>query len=136
MSAADLCLVEDWEAANNELDEHLVAAMANKDVEGVMSCFIDGPDLIAVIWGKELRGSDQMRQAVIGLFSQYDEISLKIDRISKVRSGEAVFAVGEATYTFGKAGQRTQVREIWTDVRRKVNGRWVDVLDHAEVLPS
>jgi ketosteroid isomerase-like protein len=136
MSAPDLRFVDDWEAANNELDEHLVAAMANKDVEGLMSCFVDSPDLIAVIWGKELRGSDQMRQAVIGLFSEYDAISLRIDRISKVRSGEVVFAVGEATYTFRKGGDETQVREIWTDVRKKVNGRWVDVLDHAEVLPS
>jgi uncharacterized protein (TIGR02246 family) len=136
MSAPTLYPVDDWEAGNADLDRRFLAAMSNKDLEAAMACFAQSPDLVAVIWGNELRGPEQLREAMAALFRSYDEIRLVIDRVREFRSGDAVIAVGQATYEFKARGVPTRLTEIWTDVRRKVNGRWVYVLDHAEVLPS
>ena len=136
MSAVTVARTLDWKTANNELDRRFLAAMAGKDVDGAMACFLDTPDLVAVLWGKEFRGPEQLREALVGLFSQYEEVSLSIDRVREFRSGDAVIAVGQATYTFKQDGTKTKLTEIWTDVRREVNGRWVYVLDHAEALPE
>jgi ketosteroid isomerase-like protein len=136
MSAPDLGHIEDWQTDNNDLDRRFLAAVRNKDVDEAMSCFFNSPDLVTVLWGNEFRGPEQLREAIQGMFDRYDEISLSIDRVREFRSGDAVFAVGHATYTFKKAGEESKLTEIWTDVRRKVNGRWVYVLDHAELLPK
>ena len=128
--------IESWEVANNDLDRRFVAAMSHKDIEGAMSCFVNSPDLVAVLWGKEFRGPQQLREAIESVFRQYDEVALAIDRVREFRSGDSVLAVGQATYTFKKAGEVSRLTEIWTDVRREVNGHWVYVMDHAEVLPN
>lgn len=134
MSAAAVIRIDDWEIGNHELDERFLTAMAEKDVDAAMSCFIDSPELVAVIWGNEYRGPTQLKEAMTTLFEQYDEIALIIDRVHEFRSGDSVIAVGQATYTLRKGEVQSKLSEIWSDVRRKVNGRWVYVLDHAEVL--
>jgi ketosteroid isomerase-like protein len=125
---------DDWKAANDELDSRFLAAMASKDVDAAMSCFLDSPDLAVVLWGAEMLGPDQLRAALKGLFLSYDQITLDIDRLTEFPSGDAVIAVGQATFTLIKDKSVTKIREIWTDVRRKVEDRWVYVLDHAEVI--
>ena len=127
--------IDDWEGANYALDRSFLAAMSSKDVDRALSCFLDSSDLVVVLWGKKMRGPEQFRGAITKLFDSYDEIRLDIDRVTQLPSGDAVIAVGQATYSLKKAGKTTKVTEVWTDVRRKVNGRWVYVLDHAEVLP-
>lgn len=128
--------IEGWEAANYELDCRLLAAIARKDVDGTMSCFLDSSDLAVVLWGKEMRGPNQVRAAITQLFSAYDEVKLDIDTVTEFPSGDGVIAIGQATYRLTKAGEVKMVQEIWTDVRRKVNGKWVYVLDHAEVVST
>lgn len=128
--------IENWEVANHDLDSRFVAAMSAKNIERAMSCFIDSPDLVAVLWGKELRGPEQVREAISSLFAAYDEITLSIDRVREFRSGDSVLAVGQATYTLRKAAEVSRLTEIWTDVRHEVDGRWVYVMDHAEALPN
>lgn len=134
MSICTTPAIDQWEIANNNLDRRFLMAMSHKDVAGAMSCFIDSPDLVAVLWGKQLRGPEQLREAISSLFNQYDEIVLAIDRVREFRSGDSVLAVGQATYTLKRAGAVSRLTEIWTDVRREVNGRWVYVMDHAEAL--
>lgn len=55
MPTAPTLTIDNWEAANQDLDRRFVAAMSTKDIERAMSCFIDSPDLLAVLWGRELR---------------------------------------------------------------------------------
>jgi len=125
-----------WLQANEELDSRLLSAMSNKDVDGVMSCFADSPELVAVLWGTEMRGPAELRQAVESLFRQYDSVKLSIDRITRIRNGATVLAVGQATYTMRKGKDVSTLREVWTDLRRNVRGNWSYVLNHAEVLPG
>ena len=126
----------EWEAGNYELDRRFLAAMSSKDVDGAMSCFLNSSDLTVILWGTEMRGPDQVRAAITNLFSSYEDVKLEIDQVTEFPSGDAVLAVGQATYKLTKQSDTTKIREVWTDVRRKVNGRWVYVLDHAEVLPA
>ena len=125
-----------WETENNALDRRFLEAMAAKDVDAAMSCFLASPDLIVVLWGKEMRGPAQVRAALNQLFDNYDQVKLDIDRVVELSCGECVIAVGQATYTLSKHGKQSKVTELWTDVRRKVNGEWVYALDHAEVVPE
>lgn len=125
-----------WETANRALDQRFLAAMGAKDVDAAMSCFLNSSDLIVILWGKEMRGPAQVRAALKHFFDSYDQVRLNIDRVSELCCGDCVVAVGQATYTLGKRGNISKVTEIWTDVRRKVNGDWVYVLDHAEVAPE
>ena len=126
-------LIPNWDVDNYNLDRRFLAAIQRKDVDGAMSCFLDSSDLVVVLGGTEMRGPAQLRAAITKLFDDYEEIGLSIERVTEMPSGDAVIAVGQATCTVTKSGQTARIAEVWTDVRRKVNGRWVYVLDHAEI---
>ena len=128
--------IDDWEDANYQLDRHCLTAMAEKDVDAVMSCFLDSAYLAVVLWGTEMRGPEPLRAAITRLFNEYDEVKLEVDRVTEFPAGDAVIAIGQATYSLTRDGEVKVMKEVWTDVRRKVNGRWVYVLDHAELLPA
>lgn len=122
--------------ANQELDRRFTEGMSKKDIEQVMSCVWNSPGLIFVDFeGNVIRGSDNFRKVVEAMFDQNESLSLVIDEISHIRAGESVFAVGTATYNMqAKDGTSTQLTERWTDVRTKVEGRWVYALDHIHLL--
>ena len=125
-----------WLRENEELDARLVSAISHMDIDGLMSCSTDSPDLIAVLWGTEMHGAAELREAAESVFSQCDSLTMTIDRVSRIRNGSNVVAVGKATYMMIRNGVPCTVREVWTDVRRKRNGKWVYMLGHAEVLPG
>ena len=128
--------MQDWLHENEELDARLVAGMSGKSVADVMNCFVDSPDLMAVLWGTEMHGPAELRQAVESLFTQCDTLQLSIDRISRTLVDGVVIAVGHCTYAMVKRGQVRTIKEVWTDVRCRVDGKWLYVLDYAEILPG
>jgi uncharacterized protein (TIGR02246 family) len=119
-----------------EFDRQFCEAMSQKDVDQVMSCVWDSPDLTFVDFeGNVVRGPENFRKEVEGMFAQSESLRLVIDEISHVRVGDAVFAVGTATYDMqAPDGTSQQIRERWTDVRIQVDGRWVCALDHIHLL--
>ena len=122
--------------ANMELDSRFGEAMNNKDIEGVMACFADSPDLVVVLYGTVLRGPAALRQYMIGMFAFPGTIHGEITSISYWRSGDMVFAVGTAVITFTPlSGSPFAITEVWTDARRKVGSQWVYILDHATQIP-
>ncbi len=131
LSGADLL-------ANQELDRRFAEGMSQKNVEQVMSCVWNSPSLIFVDFeGNLFRGPDDFRKVIEQMFAQCESLSLVIDEISHIRAGESVFAVGTATYEMqAKDGTKQQFKELWTDVRAKIEGRWVMALDHVNVLAS
>ena len=124
--------------ANQELDQRFIESMDQMDIEKLMSCFWNSPDLIFVDFdGNVNRGSDNIRKVFEQFFTQFESLSLVCDEISHIRAGNSVFAVGTATYTMQmKDGTSQQVTQRWSDVRGKVEGRWVYVLDHVHFLSS
>ena len=124
--------------ANQELDQQFIESMSQMDIEKLMSCFWNSPDLIFVDFdGNVNRGSDNIRKVFEQFFTQFESLSLVCDEISHIRAGNSVFAVGTATYSMQmKDGTSQQVTQRWSDVRGKVEGRWVYVLDHVHFLSS
>jgi ketosteroid isomerase-like protein len=122
--------------ATEDLDHRFTGGMSRMDIEQVMGCFWNSPDLILVVYdGTVFRGFDAVRNAVQQMFAQCETLSLVIDEVSHIRQGESVFAVGTATYEMKtNEGDSQKITERWTDVRRKVDGRWVYVMDHAHAL--
>lgn len=125
-----------WLRENEALDRRMVSAFSKKDLAGVLSCFADSPDLIVVLWGTEMHGPGELGQALESLFSRCTAVKLTIDRISRILSGGVVMAIGRATCMMASNGSTDVVGEVWTDVRRRVNGRWVYIIDHSELLPG
>ena len=128
-----------WEEAQEELGQRFLSAFANKDVDGVMKCFWNSPDVILVLEnGFVVRGWDNIRAGVQGMIEAHEYLNLEVNEVSRFRLGDEVYSVGTATWTrtlkdeFG--GETTTLVERWTDVTRKVNGKWVYIVDHAHDL--
>ena len=124
--------------AQKELDQRFCQAMSEKDLNGVMSCLWNDPNLIVVLFdGTVYRGWDNVREAVGDLFSGFSSVRLEIDEVSHLPLADGAVAVCTATFHLqGAEGSTQRIVERWTDVRRKVEGRWVYVLDHAHALPA
>jgi ketosteroid isomerase-like protein len=124
--------------AQEELDQAFCSAMSRKDLEGVMKCLWDDPNLVVVLWDATVyRGPDAIRAAAQQLFDTFPVVQLKINEVSHVPVGDGVVAVGTATYDLqAPDGSAVRIIERWTDLRRKIDGRWVYVLDHAHELPK
>lgn len=129
LSAADL-------AANQQLDRRFTMAIAHKDVDEIMTCFAPGADTVLVTWdGNVVRGWNAIRAIVQRLCTDNDTLNLVINEVTHHAAGEFVIAVGTATWSM-KPRSATMISfvERWTDLRRKVGGEWVYVLDHAHAL--
>jgi uncharacterized protein (TIGR02246 family) len=125
--------------ANRELDQRFVESMAQMDIEKLMSCFWDSPDVIFVDYdGNVFRGSDDIRKVFEQFFDQFESLSLGGDGDYRlIRAGNSVFAVGTSIYTMQmKDGTSKKITQRWSDVRGKVDGHWVYVLDHVHFLSS
>jgi uncharacterized protein (TIGR02246 family) len=124
-------------AAAEDLAQRFTEAMSRKDLNGAMSCFWNSPELIVVLFGNVQRGYEAVRSGIAAMFEQNETVKLTINEISYVRVGGMVMAVGTATYDLKpKGGPAMQLVERWTDLERKIDGRWVYVLDHATMVPK
>jgi len=124
-----------WQTANEELSERFLAAFAAKDLDGVMDCFWNSPDLVLVLEnGFVVRGWDNVRFGVEMMLNSHDAVLLEVNEVSRFRLGANVYSVGTATWTRTANGVSTSFVETWTDVAKKVNGKWVYIMDHAHDL--
>jgi len=124
-------------AEARDLDRQLCDAMGRKDLDAVMRCFWDSPDLVAVIGGAVQKGPRAVRSGIKQIFDQNQSVSLEVNDVTYLRSGDGVIGVGTATFDLTPAdGQRHLMVERWSDLRRKIDGRWVYVLDHTTVVPG
>lgn len=135
---ASLQSLTDAEMAEaKDLDRRLCEAFGKKDLEAAMACFWDSPDLVAVIGGQVQHGPSEVREGIRKLFEQNESLKLEVNEISYVRSGDGVIGVGTATFHLQPPGGRRQLMvERWSDLRRKIDGRWVYVLDHTTIVPE
>ena len=132
-------LSEEDLSGNRELDQRFFEAMSLMDIEKLMSCFWDSPDVIFVDYdGNVFRGSEDIRKVFEQFLDQFESLSLSGDGgYSIIRAGNSVFAIGTSTYSMQmKDGTSKKVTQRWSDVRGKVEGRWVYVLDHVHFLSS
>ena len=120
-------------AANQELDRRFVEAYNQRNSEAFMEAFWKSPNLLVVLYdGTVYRGWEELREATEKFLAGLESAHVEIVEITHVPVGDAVLAVGTATYQLQpKEGPLQRFTGRWSDVRRKVEGRWVYVHDHA-----
>ena len=124
-------------AEAKDLDRRFSEAMSRKDLDAAMACFWDDPNLVVVLYGTVLRGPDAVRAAIKEIFDQNEWLSVEVNEIeiTQLPSSDGVIGVGTATFDMGpRDGPRKLMVERWSDLRRKINGQWVYVLDHAALV--
>ncbi len=123
-------------AAAKELDRQFADAMSRKDLGAAMACFWKSPDLVVVVFGDVARGPEKVQAGIAQLFFKNASVKLTVNEAAYVPAGSEIVTYGTATYMLTQAdGTFLEIRERWTDVKRKIAGRWVYVLDHASIVP-
>ncbi len=130
LSKQDLKTLED-------LDFQFCETIANKDLDGIMSCYWNSPEVILVDpFGNLIMGWENIRQSTQGMFDAHESLKLEILEVTHTRlAGGSVQVVGIAAWEMiPYEGPTVKFLERWTDFRRKVNGKWVATLNHAHFL--
>ena len=124
--------------ANQELNQRFVDGICQKNIEQIMSCVWDSPDFVFVATdGTIFLGSENFRKATEAWFSAFKSIDVALLEIKFIPAGDSLLVVGKATYTLtAEDGSSHKLPEVWTDVRKKIDGRWIMVLDHAHALTT
>ena len=124
--------------ANQELNMRIGEGMIQKNIEQIMSCVWDSPDFVFVATdGTVFLGSENFRKATEAWFTEFESIDAELEEVKFIPAGDSLLVVGRATYTLtAKDGTSHKLPEVWTDVRKKIGGRWVMVLDHAHALTT
>jgi uncharacterized protein (TIGR02246 family) len=124
-------------AEAKELDRRFCEALGRKDLDAAMACFWDDPDVVVVIAGNVQKGPAAVRDGLKQIFDQNESLRVEVSEITYLRSGDGIIGVGTATFDLKPVnGQPQLMVERWSDLRRKIDGRWVYVLDHATIVPK
>ena len=120
--------------ANQEIDQTFLEGHRVLDTDMVMSVFTKSPDIFFVgPTGILYQGRDQVRQSIEKFFTNLISMTGVIDHVTYLPSGDGgVIAYGQVTYNRHLKGSAPDQRVVvWTDYRRKENGKWVIVFRHA-----
>lgn len=119
-----------------DLDRRFVDAYNRLDIDDLMDCLWNSPNLVVLLYdGTVYVGWDTVREITEATFAGLESANVKIDEITYLRSGDAIMAVGTASYELQpKDGPLKKFTGRWTDFRRIENGKWVYVSDHAQAL--
>lgn len=123
-------------AGINDLDTRFVGAYNRLDVDGFMDCLWNSPNLVVLLYdGTVFIGWDTLRKVTEETFAGLESAHVQIDEVTFLRSGDAIMAVGTASYELQpKDGPLQKFSARWTDFRRVEDGKWVYVSDHAQIL--
>jgi len=118
---------------NQKLDQKLVEAWNERDLEKVMRLYWKGPELVLIPPdGKVWRGENEVRRSYEDLFSNAESIRLELTEACHWASGDTVVGAGCATLFLKEKGAPEQILTVrFSDLRRKQNGEWVYVQDYA-----
>jgi ketosteroid isomerase-like protein len=125
-------------AGAKDLGQRFVDSINRKDLDGTMACVWNSPKMLWVSFGTVIWGYDGFRNGMKQMFDGNETVKIAVTEISYVPIGNVILAVGTATIDLQpKGGGAAQhIVERWTDVERKVDGRWVYVLDHTTMVPK
>jgi len=127
----------DMDDARN-LAKRFVDSINRKDLDGTMACIWNSPQMLLVQFGTVVWGYDGFRSGMSQTFAQNDAVKIIVTDISYMPVGNMIMAVGTATVDLQPKGGGAPVHvvERWTDLEKKIDGRWVYVLDHTTPVPK
>ena len=107
------------------------------DSDAVVNCYT--PD--AVLWlpgAPMMQGRDAIRAGYVGYFSDFTVKSMTLVEMGKSSRGDEASSWGSFTLvTVAKAdGKETTEHGRYTDVSRRVAGKWMFLVDHASDDPA
>jgi uncharacterized protein (TIGR02246 family) len=119
-----------------DLTRRLNEAFHRKDLDAATACFWNDPDLVIVLNGNVHSGPDAARASIKEMFDQNESIKVETNEITYIPSGDGIIGVGTATFEYKPVdGPARLTVERWSDLRKKIDGQWVMVLDHTTILP-
>ncbi|MCZ6561002.1 MAG: nuclear transport factor 2 family protein [Gammaproteobacteria bacterium] len=123
-------------AGIRDLDSRFVSAYNRLDVDAFMDCLWKSPNLVVLLYdGTVFIGWDSVRKVTEEFLAGLESAHVQIDEVTFLRSGDAIMAVGTASYKLQpKDGPLQEFSARWTDFRRVEDGQWVYVSDHAQTL--
>ncbi len=119
------------------INERISQGFLNKDLDAIMSCYAKTPDVQAVIYGEYFRGPEAIRQATAAGLAFPGTIRNEVVSVNYTRVGELIIVVGveRNTLTPADGSPAFTMDAVWSDVRKKIHGKWVMVLNHVTLLP-
>jgi ketosteroid isomerase-like protein len=121
--------------ANQELDrKFLEAHLVPDNTDALMDLFTASPDIFVIgPTGIIDQGRDQVRQSIEKFFARVVTMTGVIDHVTYLPAGDGVIAYGQVTYHRQLRGGASDQRiVVWSDYRRKENGKWVIVFRHPQ----
>ncbi|MGC9992744.1 MAG: nuclear transport factor 2 family protein [Candidatus Cybelea sp.] len=129
----------DDSAQINALYQQFTTAFRHKDLDGIMSVYVAGPSLFVFDVGtpREHVGSDSYRADWKSLFASWK--GSKVPSFGIAEMGIAIS--GDVAYSHSiqhisgtmTSGQPLALTVRVTDVLRKINGKWLIVMEHVSV---
>lgn len=106
------------------------------DADAVSQCY--APDAVFWLGGMQMmQGRDAIREGYAGFFSAYAVKDVKLVTIGQSAHGDEATAWGSYSMVLvsKEDGKETLSTGRYTDVSRKVDGKWMYVVDHASENP-
>jgi len=117
------------------LDQEFVEAYNNGDVDAIMDTYWNSPELISYPADMmEVRGWEANKEAFKKAFANQPSAELELLEPNNTVIGDAVIGTGKWRFTMTLPGDVSMVVEgRYTDVKTRVNGKLVYIVDHASV---
>ncbi len=118
--------------ANQEIDQKFLEAHVHPNTDLMMSLFTSSPDIFFVgPTGIIFHGRNEVRESIDKFIQNVITMPGVIDYVTYLPAGDGVIAYGQVTYHRYLKGKQPDTRVVvWTDYRRKENGKWVLVFRH------
>ena len=116
-----------------ELDEKFKAAFEKEDLNGVMECYWNSPDVIIYPPdAMESRGYEAVKSDFEKFFAENEVKGFELTNTGDMALGEYGLSWGNFSITLGTPdGKETKLEGRFTSISGMKDGKWVYILDHA-----
>lgn len=123
---------EQMVAAAKELDQQFIAAANKGDVDAIMACYWNSPDLIVYPPDEmEVRGWQAQKAGFKHFVATMPNAKWELVEPNYKAVGDVVISWGKVKLTVpSEGGAPVEMLFRYTDVRTKRDGKWVVILDH------
>ena len=123
------------EKAIESQDKTFERAFNSMNVSGVMSVYWESPDLVAMYPDNNYRGYDDVKQSWWDLFNKVEVKKFEFTESHIEVNGDIAYEWGMFNFMFQpKDGPVTGGPGRYLEIWKKVNKKWVIIVDHASSL--
>ena len=126
---------EEMVQAAKALDAKFIAAYNAKDVDAIMECYWNSPDLVSFSPGAmEQKGWEAVKASFTQEFAEMAGGKLEIIEAKYMVEGDVVLSLGKWRFTMpAPEGEPMVMEGRYSDAKAKRDGKLVVIMDHASV---